>query len=58
MNTLDIIANSYGTDKSSEENRISIEIGSHTIFIKKQPTCRIDIESVNFLNGIIIITKR
>jgi len=25
---------------------------------KVQPSCRIDIESINFLNGIIIITKR
>ena len=26
--------------------------------LKEQPECRIDIESINFLNGIIIITKR
>jgi hypothetical protein len=26
--------------------------------LKEQPSCRIDIESINFLNGIIIITKR
>jgi len=26
--------------------------------LKEQPTCRVDIESINFLNGIIIITKR
>lgn len=25
---------------------------------KTQPSCRVDIESINFLNGIIIITKR
>jgi hypothetical protein len=40
---------------------IGYERGEKYMFdmtMKVQPDCRIDIESINFLNGIIIITKR
>lgn len=51
MRSLNKIAKSKGTDKSSE-------IHNYCEKYEKGLNIRTDIESINFLNGITILTKR
>ena len=54
----DVNFNGLEYDTNGKFHRYRKESDMIPFSLESQPSCRVDIESINFLNGIIIITKR